>query len=72
MSNQYTIKNDKIVLALSGGMDSSVLLHMAANRAFTEIHTISFDYGQRHRRELECVQKQLVSIMEKYMLLMGL
>jgi 7-cyano-7-deazaguanine synthase len=58
---------NKIVLAISGGMDSSILLHMAASKAFTEIYTISFDYGQRHRRELQCIQKQIESINEKYM-----
>lgn len=57
---------NKIVLAFSGGMDSSVLLHMAASKAFTEIYTISFDYGQRHCRELQCIQKQIEAINEKY------
>lgn len=54
-------KNKKLVLAFSGGMDSSVLLHMAAKQ-FDEIHTVSFDYGQRHKRELECIQKQITAI----------
>ena len=49
----------KLVLTLSGGMDSSVLLYMAQDRGFDEIHTITFDYGQRHKRELTCVQKQI-------------
>jgi len=43
----------KIVVVYSGGMDSFTLL----NRAVAErqdIHTLSFDYGQKHRRELEC------------------
>lgn len=57
----------KIVLAFSGGMDSTVLLHMAANRVYTEIYTLSFDYGQRHRRELECIGKQSKDIVDKYM-----
>ena len=56
----------KIVLAYSGGMDSTVLLHMAASRPGMEIHTLSFDYGQRHRKELECVEKQLQIVREKY------
>jgi 7-cyano-7-deazaguanine synthase len=51
----------KIVLALSGGMDSTVLLHMAA-RKFSTIHTITFDYGQRHKKELLCAEQQLSSI----------
>ena len=49
----------KLVLTLSGGMDSSVLLHMAQDRGYEHIHTITFDYGQRHKRELACVDKQI-------------
>ena len=49
----------KLVLTLSGGMDSSVLLYMAQDRGFEEIHTVTFDYGQRHKRELDCVNKQI-------------
>ena len=49
----------KLVLTLSGGMDSSVLLYMAQDRGYNEIHTLTFDYGQRHKRELTCVQKQI-------------
>ena len=49
----------KLVLTLSGGMDSSVLLYMAQDRGYDEIHTITFDYGQRHTRELACVDKQI-------------
>ena len=56
----------KLVLTLSGGMDSSVLLYMAQDRGFEEIHTITFDYGQRHRRELDCVNKQLSNFAERY------
>jgi len=56
----------KLVLTLSGGMDSSVLLYMAQDRGFEEIHTVTFDYGQRHRRELNCVNKQLSNFAERY------
>ena len=56
----------KLVLTLSGGMDSSVLLYMAQDRGFEEIHTITFDYGQRHKRELSCVNKQLDNFAERY------
>jgi len=51
--------SNKLVLSLSGGMDSSVLLHMAWDRGYDEIHTLSFDYGQRHKRELNCVSLQI-------------
>ena len=56
----------KLVLTLSGGMDSSVLLYMAHEKGFNEIHTITFDYGQRHRRELSCVMKQIVNLTDRY------
>ena len=56
----------KLVLTLSGGMDSSVLLYMAQDRGYNEIHTLTFDYGQRHRRELKCVDKQITNFIEKY------
>jgi 7-cyano-7-deazaguanine synthase len=42
----------KAVLSLSGGMDSStLLLHLLANGY--EVTALSFDYGQKHRVELE-------------------
>jgi 7-cyano-7-deazaguanine synthase len=60
------MKLDKLVLAFSGGMDSSVLLFMAAERGYEEIHTVTFDYGQRHRREMQCVPLQKWDLEEKY------
>ena len=57
---------NKLVLAFSGGMDSSVLLFMAAERGYQEIHTVTFDYGQRHRREMQCVPLQKWNLEEKY------
>ena len=43
------------VLSLSGGMDSStVLLHLLANGY--EVTALSFDYGQKHRVELDRAQ----------------
>ena len=55
----------KVVITLSGGMDSAVLLYKAAREA-DEIYTVSFNYGQRHKRELECVDKQLESIRQEF------
>jgi len=43
------------ILSLSGGMDSStLLLHLLANNY--EVTCLSFDYGQKHRVELERAQ----------------
>lgn len=58
--------NKKIVLAFSGGMDSSVLLFMAADRGYDEIHTVTFDYGQRHCKEMQCVPLQKWNLQERY------
>ena len=51
------------VLSLSGGMDSStLLLHLLANEY--KVTALSFDYGQKHRVELERAQ-QLVDYLNK-------
>ena len=42
-------------------MDSTVLLHAALNQ-FDTVHTVSFDYGQRHLKELECIDNTLKNI----------
>ena len=47
-----------VVIPFSGGMDSSVLIYKAAASCkFDSIHTITFDYGQRHRVELVAAEK---------------
>jgi len=47
-------------------MDSVVLLHMAADRGFKTINLISYNYGQRHVRELDCIQHQIDAIKSKF------
>lgn len=42
----------RTLLILSGGMDSTTLLHHLRQKG-DRILAISFDYGQRHRKELE-------------------
>ena len=40
------------VMAFSGGMDSTgLLVHLLANDY--EVHTLSYDYGQKHKLELD-------------------
>lgn len=51
------------VVLLSGGIDSTVLLHrVAGERGGASIHALSFDYGQRHRRELACAEAQAAAV----------
>ena len=49
------MKKQNVVLSLSGGMDSSTLL-LRCLQEYQNITAISFDYGQKHRVELECAQ----------------
>jgi 7-cyano-7-deazaguanine synthase len=42
----------RAVVLLSGGLDSATVLAVARNRGF-DCHALSFDYGQRHRYELQ-------------------
>jgi 7-cyano-7-deazaguanine synthase len=50
------MKNKKnVVVSLSGGMDSSTLL-LRCLKEYDSVTAISFDYGQKHRVELERAQ----------------
>ncbi|EOB3572414.1 7-cyano-7-deazaguanine synthase QueC [Vibrio vulnificus] len=46
---------NKAVVVFSGGQDSTTCLVKALNE-FDEVHAITFDYGQRHRLEIEVAQ----------------
>ncbi len=46
----------RAVVLLSGGLDSTTVLAMAIDMGY-EVHALSFDYGQRHSRELESAKK---------------
>jgi 7-cyano-7-deazaguanine synthase len=43
---------EEAVVLLSGGLDSSTVLAMALERG-SEVVALTFDYGQKHRRELD-------------------
>lgn len=46
----------KAVVLLSGGLDSATVLAMAQAEGYL-CHTLSFDYGQRHRAELQAAAR---------------
>ncbi len=51
---------DKAVILLSGGLDSATVLALAKT-AGHDCYAISFDYGQRHRSELEAAKRVATS-----------
>lgn len=51
----------KAVILLSGGLDSATTLAIAKNDGYA-CHAISFNYGQRHFRELQSAKKVATSI----------
>ena len=44
------------IVLLSGGLDSATTLAIARSQDY-ETHALSFDYGQRHKRELDAAKK---------------
>ena len=46
----------KAVILVSGGLDSTTVVAMAKSQGY-QCYTLSFDYGQRHRSELEAARR---------------
>ncbi|RLI86477.1 MAG: 7-cyano-7-deazaguanine synthase QueC [Candidatus Altiarchaeales archaeon] len=46
----------RAICLLSGGVDSAVASAIAKDHGY-EIYAITFDYGQRHKKEIECAKK---------------
>lgn len=58
-------KRERVVLIVSGGMDSCVLAYYYAAAGF-DLHLLSFDYGQKHRKELLYAEKYIAQLQERY------
>ena len=50
------ISKKKVIILASGGLDSSTVAGIA-RRSEAEIYGLSFDYGQRHSKELQAAKK---------------
>ncbi len=48
----------KALIILSGGLDSTVLAHEIVAAGHYQLAALSFDYGQKHTRELEYARQQ--------------
>lgn len=53
---QNNTKKPKAVVLLSGGLDSATAAAIAKSDGY-ELYALSFSYGQRHAKELECARK---------------
>lgn len=51
----------KIVVVYSGGMDSFTVLHKAIKQG-NEVYALSFNYGQKHSKELDCAKLVTTSL----------
>jgi 7-cyano-7-deazaguanine synthase len=51
------------LVLLSGGMDSTALLHhVVKDLGYGPVRALSYDYGQRHARELDCARWQAEAV----------
>ena len=60
--------NSRALVLFSGGQDSTTTLAWALDR-FDAVETIGFDYGQRHRIEMECretIRAKLPALSARY------
>jgi len=46
----------RAVLILSGGVDSTTLLYKMRQQGY-EVHALTFNYAQRHKKEIDCARR---------------
>lgn len=56
MSDKTVVNDKKAVILLSGGLDSATVVALAKAEGYA-CYTMSFDYGQRHRAELQAAAR---------------
>lgn len=65
-------REEKAVVVFSGGQDSTTCLFWAMKK-FAKVAAVTFDYGQRHRLEIECAKNIAAELgIDHYVLDMGL
>ena len=54
----------KAIILLSGGLDSTTVLALAKEQEF-DCYALSFDYGQKHKYEIEKAKDLIYFLKEK-------
>ncbi|MEM7191628.1 MAG: 7-cyano-7-deazaguanine synthase QueC [Pseudomonadota bacterium] len=65
MSAQPTDSPTGALVLFSGGQDSTTCLAYALTH-YSRVETVGFDYGQRHRVELDCRKRILKALAERF------
>jgi len=60
-----TVAQDSALVLFSGGQDSATCLAWALDR-YSRVETLGFDYGQRHRIELDCRAGLRTSLRDRF------
>ena len=50
-------RNQPAIILSSGGIDSTTCLAIAKHEQYYPLYSLSFDYGQRHRQELDAARR---------------
>lgn len=58
-------KNKKALILLSGGLDSTTTLFLAKSKGYL-LSSLIFDYGQRHKKEIDCARRLAKAAGSKY------
>ena len=66
MTEQSVVREKRAVILLSGGLDSATVVAMARAEGYS-CYTMSFDYGQRHRAELDAAARVARDLAERFM-----
>jgi 7-cyano-7-deazaguanine synthase len=51
------MENRAAIVLTSGGLDSTTCLAIAKAEGFVQLYSLTFDYGQRHRQELDAAER---------------